>query len=166
MNELITSNKLKCKILDLGCGKGYVGQYLRESGFLHITGVDCSRSLLKTAKESKHYEELVKSVFGQEELDETHHGKYDVVISASMINNDGWDNDAFDSMLKYVKMGGFVIFTTKLNLNQENQYQEEMETLSREMHWKFVTDHTFYRYDKLCGGQGKFSNKLVKVFAY
>merc|ERR1711918_137781 len=33
-------------------------------------------------------------------------------------------------------------------------------------HWKFVTDHTFYRYDKLCGGQGKFSNKLVKVVAY
>ena len=30
----------------------------------------------------------------------------------------------------------------------------------------FVTDHTFYRYDKLCGGQGKFSNKLVKVVAY
>merc|ERR1712151_917711 len=34
------------------------------------------------------------------------------------------------------------------------------------MHWKFVTDHQFYRYDKLCGGQGKFSNKLVKVVAY
>jgi len=34
------------------------------------------------------------------------------------------------------------------------------------MHWKFVTDHTFYRYDKLCGGKGKFSNKLVKIVAY
>lgn len=63
-------------------------------------------------------------------------------------------------------MGGFIIFTTKLNLNQENQYEHEINTLSNEMHWKFVTDHTFYRYDRLCGGQGKFSNKLVKVFAY
>jgi hypothetical protein len=69
-------------------------------------------------------------------------------------------------MLKYAKMGGFCIFTTKLNLNQENQYGHEIDTLSEEMHWKFVTDHTFYRYDKLCGGQGKFSNKLVKVVAY
>jgi len=41
-----------------------------------------------------------------------------------------------------------------------------METLSNEMYWKFVTDHTFYRYDKLTGNKGKFSNKLVKVFAY
>lgn len=105
-------------------------------------------------------------VFGLTELDESHHGKYDVVISASMINNDGWDKDAFDTMLKYVKMGGFVIFTTKLNLNQENQYHDEIEELSNEQHWKFVTEHTFYRYDKLCGGQGKFSNKLVKVVAY
>lgn len=83
-----------------------------------------------------------------------------------MINNDGWDKGAFWQMLKYVKMGGFIIFTTKLNLNQENQYGYEIDSLSEEMHWKFVTDHTFYRYDKLCGGQGKFSNKLVKVVAY
>lgn len=105
-------------------------------------------------------------MFGEGDLDESHIGKYDVVISASMINNDGWEQEAFSNLLKYVKMGGFIIFTTKLNLNQENQYHEEIEKLSTEMHWKFVTDHTFYRYDKLCGGQGKFSNKLVKVVAY
>jgi len=29
-----------------------------------------------------------------------------------------------------------------------------------------VTEHSFYRYEKLCGGQGKFSNKLVKILAY
>jgi len=166
LKELISTNKLKCQILDLGCGKGYVGEYLRADGFLHITGIDCSKSLLQTAKASKCYEHLEKHVVGQGELDESHHGKYDVVISASMINNDGWEKDVFHTMMKYVKMGGFIIFTTKLNLNQENQYEEEISTLSQEMHWKFVTDHTFYRYDKLCGGQGKFSNKLVKVVAY
>ena len=35
-----------------------------------------------------------------------------------------------------------------------------------EKHWEYTADHTFYRYDKLCGGVGKFSTKLVKVFAY
>lgn len=95
MKELITTNKLKCQILDLGCGKGYVGEYLKADGFLHITGVDCSKSLLSSAKQTKCYEHLEKHVFGQAELDESHHGKYDVVISASMINNDGWEVDAF-----------------------------------------------------------------------
>lgn len=157
---------MKVQILDLGCGKGYVGEYLKNDGFLHITGLDCSRSLLQVAKETRCYESLEKGVFGQNELDESHYGKYDVVISSSMINNDGWDREAFSRMLLYVKMGGFIIFTTKLNLNNENQYGAAIDGLSEEMHWKFVTDHTFYRYDKLCGGQGKFSNKLVKVVAY
>lgn len=117
LKELIKTNKLKCQILDIGCGKGYVGEYLKADGFLHIHGLDCSRSLLSVAKKSGNYEMLHKGVFGQDELDESHHGKYDVVISSSMINNDGWDKDAFFSLMKYVKMGGFIIFTTKLNLN-------------------------------------------------
>jgi len=50
LKELITSNKLKVQILDLGCGKGYVGEYLKADGYLHITGVDCSKSLLQSAK--------------------------------------------------------------------------------------------------------------------
>lgn len=86
---------MKVKILDLGCGKGYVGEYLKADGFLHITGFDCSRSLLNTAKATNCYEMLHKGVFGQGELDESHYGYYDVVISASMINNDGWDRSSF-----------------------------------------------------------------------
>lgn len=93
-------------------------------------------------------------------------GKYDFVVSASMINNEGWDESVFHQMLDLVKMGGFIIFATKLNLKQENQYGPEIEKLSTEMYWKFVTEHTFYRYDELCQGQGKFSNKRVQVLAY
>ena len=69
-------------------------------------------------------------------------------------------------MLDWVKMGGFLIFATKLNLYQENQYGPEFEKLSTEQYWKFITEHTFYRYDKLCGGKGKFSNKMVKIVAF
>ena len=83
-----------------------------------------------------------------------------------MINNDGWDEDVFLTMLSFVKMGGFLIFSTKLNLNQENQYGYEIDKLSQEQNWKYLTEHTFYKYDLLPGGQGKFSNKLVKIVAY
>jgi len=95
LKELITTNKLRCQVLDVGCGKGHVGEYLKDDGFLHITGLDCSRNLLASAKQTNCYEALEKTVFGQRGLDESHHGKYDVLISASMINNDGWDKEAF-----------------------------------------------------------------------
>lgn len=29
-----------------------------------------------------------------------------------------------------------------------------------------MTQHKFYRYDKLCNGSGKFSHKMVKIVAY
>ena len=95
LKELVTTNKLSCRVLDIGCGKGHVAEYLREDGFLHITGMDCSKSLLQIAQAKKAYEKLEKVVFGQGEVDPSHEGKYDVVISASMINNDGWDKRAF-----------------------------------------------------------------------
>jgi len=59
---------------------------------------------------------------GEAEISEEHTGKYDFVVSSSMINNDGWDEAVFHQMLKLVKMGGIIIFATKLNLSQENQY--------------------------------------------
>jgi hypothetical protein len=83
-----------------------------------------------------------------------------------MINNDGWDEEIFHQMLKCVKMGGFLIFATKLNLTQENQYGEAMTKLSDQQYWKYITEHEFYRYDKLAPNTGKFSNKKVKIIAY
>merc|ERR1711981_353518 len=166
LEELCQENKLKTKVLDVGCGKGFVGEYLKKDGFLHITGMDCSKNLLEIAKTKKAYERLDRIAIGESETDPSHDGKYDFVISATMLNNDGWNEDVFLQCLRYLKMGGFVIFTTKLNLHNENQYLEDISKISDGHYWKFVTEHTFYRYDKLCDGKGKFSNKKVKVLAY
>jgi len=92
--------------------------------------MDCSRNLLATAKDKRAYQRLDKIVFGQDEAQPEHIGKYDVVISASMINNGGWDKNVFHKLLKYVKMGGFIIFTTKLNLNNEDEYANDITELS------------------------------------
>ena len=35
-----------------------------------------------------------------------------------------------------------------------------------QMYWKFITEHVFYRYDKISDDTGKFSNKKVKIVAY
>ena len=51
INELVDKrSKLTTEILDIGCGKGYLGQYLKEGGFLRLTGVDVSKTLLGMSK--------------------------------------------------------------------------------------------------------------------
>ena len=83
-----------------------------------------------------------------------------------MINNDGFDQEVFKHLLSCLKLGGFVIFATKLNFSGEDQYENEIKELSRQEYWTYTAQHSFYRYDKNADGSGKFSNKMVKIFAY
>lgn len=68
-----------------------MGEYLRQDGYAHITGIDCSKNLLQIAESKKAYEKLEKLAIGESEISKSHKGKYDFLISSSMINNDGWD---------------------------------------------------------------------------
>jgi len=49
VSKLCNTNKLTTTILDVGCGTGYVGEYLRKDGFILITGMDYSKKLLANA---------------------------------------------------------------------------------------------------------------------
>jgi len=106
-------------------------------GFFRLTGMDVSNSLMQIAREKKVYEHLEKIVFGEEctVIPEHHHEKYDFVISASMINNDGFDEKVFIHLLSCLKLGGFCIFATKLNFHQENQYEAIIQKLIAEEYW-------------------------------
>lgn len=117
VQKLCTINRLKCQILDVGCGKGNVGELLKQDGFFRLSGLDCSKSLLEIARDKKCYEILDKAVFGDDEylVDPKYQEKFDFVISATMINNDGYTFKVFTDMLQCLKLGGFLIFATKLN---------------------------------------------------
>lgn len=122
---------------------------------------------MSIAKDKKIYESIEQVVFGLEnDIPEKYHDKFDFVISATMVNNDGFDFKVFTDLLKCLKLGGYLIFATKLNFAQENMYETEFEKLTGENYWKFISEHSFFRYDKNADGSGKFSNKKVKVLAF
>ena len=51
-------------VLDMGCGTGLVGQYLRERGFKTIVGVDASRGMLDKAQKKGAYTDLEELFLG------------------------------------------------------------------------------------------------------
>lgn len=169
INKLDNSeNKLKVNILDIGCGKGYLGQYLKEEGYLRTTGMDCSNNLLELAKDKNSYYQLERRVFGQKDtvITDEMKEKYDFVSAASILNNDGYDIKIFKNMVECCKTNGFIVFATKLDFHQKNQYEPEIKELEDTGFWQFTSEHSFYRYDKLCDKVGKFSTKLVKILCY
>jgi predicted TPR repeat methyltransferase len=51
-------------VLDMGCGTGLVGQYLKERGFKTIVGVDASRGMLDKAQVKGSYTDLEELFLG------------------------------------------------------------------------------------------------------
>lgn len=168
VTKLCNVNPFNTMVLEVGCGKGFAGEYLKEEGFHNVYGVDCSYNLLSIAEEKKTYKKLERMVVGQEGVDipENYHGAFEFVMVPSMINNGGFDMKVFKDVLLCLKVGGYAIFATKLNFKKQDIYEEVVKELSDLGCWKFTAQHQFYRYDKLCGNMGQFSNKLVKVVAY
>src|SRR5438105_4626610 len=44
--EIIGDNSASAVVLDMGCGTGLVGQYLKEHGFTTIDGIDASSGMI------------------------------------------------------------------------------------------------------------------------
>ena len=42
VTKLCTQNPFNTMVLEIGCGKGFSGEYLKEEGFHNVYGVDCS----------------------------------------------------------------------------------------------------------------------------
>lgn len=57
----------EAEILDMGCGTGLVGDYLAESGYKNIVGVDASKGMLDKAQEKGSYKELKELFLGKPE---------------------------------------------------------------------------------------------------
>lgn len=64
VRDLCSDNPFKTEVLEVGCGKGFAGEYLKEEGFHNVSGIDCSYNLLSIAEEKKTYKKLERLVFG------------------------------------------------------------------------------------------------------
>jgi predicted TPR repeat methyltransferase len=111
--------KHKVHILDIGCGKGFLGQYLKDEGFMKTTGMDCSNSIMEIAKDKNCYHKLERLVFGQKEtvIPDEMKGFYTFVSAATILNNDGYDMKIFRNMIDCCKDNGFIVFATKLDFH-------------------------------------------------
>jgi len=60
-SDLLAERIAGSKVVDLGCGTGRIGAWLKDCGARSISGVDLSSHMLAKAKERAVYDELVKA---------------------------------------------------------------------------------------------------------
>ena len=52
-----------------------------------------------------------------------------------MINNNDYDINIFKELISCAKLGGYIIFATKLNFHNKNIYENEIQELIDKRYW-------------------------------
>ncbi len=165
--EFYKGKEAETKIIDFGCGTGWVGDYLHKHGFKHIKGLDISEGLLAKAKEKNIYEDLQVQWLGTpDKFPKEHHGQYDAVTAAGILAEGHLGNDVFDEILLALKVGGIAVFTTRVEYLTKYSYGVKITELDDTKRWKLVKSVDFPRYDKLEEGVGRFQKTTVRGFCY
>lgn len=99
------------RVLDLGCGTGWVGSALKPLG-LSVTGVDLSDRMLVQARAREAYSELhCDEVHAY--LARTEDGSYDAVIAADVFIYIGQLGQIFSHALRVLRPGGLFAFSVE-----------------------------------------------------
>jgi 2-polyprenyl-3-methyl-5-hydroxy-6-metoxy-1,4-benzoquinol methylase len=112
LHFLHLKNNLNCKlkILDLGCGRGWLTNLLSKYG--NVIGVEPIGSVVKYANKLFPDLNIIKGT--AKELLDKNFGKFDLIVSSEVIEHiaDKEKNDFVINIKKLLKKDGFVIITT------------------------------------------------------
>jgi SAM-dependent methyltransferase len=166
---MVGKEKEEVDILDMGCGTGLVGKYLKDDGFVKITGLDACPAMLKECKDNKPdvHVELIELFLGKPETyPESLQNKFDVVTASGILADNHLDNSVFEEMLLSLRTGGLAIFATRTEYLEKYGYGPYIKSLEEQGKWKFVKNIVFGRYDQLEERVGRFEKTEAQAFVY
>lgn len=97
------------KILDLGCGSGFLVEFLKEDGYADVTGVDASKEQVARAQQKG-----LPVLHGDAVHYLTQSDRYDVIFNTDFIEHLTKDEivDFLTRIRKALKPGGYVVIQT------------------------------------------------------
>ena len=124
------------RILDAGAGTGLVGASLSRLGYRDIAAMDMSEGMLEEARKKKVYRELHQMVMG-EPLDFAT-SSFGAVVSVGVLTVGHAPASSLDELARVTRPGGYVIFTLRPDVYENDGFKEKMTALESEGKWKFV----------------------------
>ena len=131
LKKILKANlKLKkgIKILDAGCGTGYVAEALIELNFKNIVGIDFSRAMLEIAKQKKIYSRLIC-----QSLNETiklRSNQFELVVCTGVLTSGHVGPSSIQELIRVVKPQGYFVCSIAESIFKKNGFKKEIENLS------------------------------------
>ena len=130
LNKILT-NKLKLKktikILDAGCGTGYVAEVLNKLNYKNITGIDFSKEMLAIARSKKIYKKLICQSLN--EKIELRSKQFELIICTGVLTSGHVGPSAMHELVRLLKPQGFFICSIAESVYKKNGFEKEIKNL-------------------------------------
>ena len=130
LNKILT-NKLRLKktikILDAGCGTGYVAEVLNKLNYKNITGIDFSKEMLAIARSKKIYKKLICQSLN--EKIELRSKQFELIICTGVLTSGHVGPSAINELVRLLKPQGFFVCSIAESVYKKNGFEKEIKNL-------------------------------------
>ena len=130
--------KKNIKILDAGCGTGYVAEALVELKFKNIVGIDFSQAMLEIAKQKKIYSKLICQSLN--EKIKLRSNQFELVICTGVLTSGHVGPNSLQELIRVIKPQGYFICSIAESIFKKNGFKKEIENLSELAKMEFVSE--------------------------
>lgn len=124
------------RVLDAGAGTGLVGVELRRLGYSNLEAMDLSRGMLEEARRKEAYSDFHQMIMGEPLGLDT--GAYDAVVCVGVLTLGHAPARALDELARVVRPGGFVVFTLRPDVYEQNGFREKQRQLESKEIWELA----------------------------
>ena len=124
------------RILDAGAGTGIVGEILTKQGYTELVAMDMSQGMLEEARRKNVYSEFHQMVMGEPLGFLT--ASFDAVISVGVLTVGHAPASSFDELARVTRPGGYIIFTLRPDVYENDGFKEKQMAMEAEGRWKLV----------------------------
>ena len=136
LKKIIKINK-KSKILDAGCGTGYVAETLKDLKFTNIIGLDYSKEMLKIAKAKKIYRRLIcQSLSKKTNL---RSNQFDLLLCTGVLTSGHVGPSAIKELIRLTKKNGYLILSISETIFKKLGFKKELELRQNELKTKLIS---------------------------
>jgi len=128
------------KILDAGCGTGFVGDILYHKGYKNIVGVDFSKEMLTRALKKNVYQSLSLCDLTQK-LD-FKDNSFDAIVCAGTFTCGHVGPQALNEMVRITKNEGYISFTVRRQEWDASPYEKFINDFQSSKLWRQIERYT------------------------
>ena len=129
--------KQSSRILDAGCGTGYVAETLIDLNYKNLVGIDYSKDMLEIARSKKIYKKLICQSLSKKTSMKS--AQFDLVICTGVLTSGHVGPSAIRELLRVTKPKGYLILSISEAIFSKLKFKDELEKRDSEYQYVHLT---------------------------